>query len=83
MDQLNCDGGNTAQIAADMAQIESIGAKWVRIEASTTAESGFATSPACPKLPPLQGLRNLLRAVESDQARPLIDLLVDHYDSAA
>jgi hypothetical protein len=83
MDQLNCDSGNTAQIAADMAQLKSIGAKWVRIEASTTSESGLSTSPACPKLPPLQGLRNLLKGVESTQARPLIDLLVDHYDSAA
>jgi hypothetical protein len=66
-----------------MAQLKSIGAKWVRIEASTTAGSGLPTSPACPKLPPLQGLRNLLRGVESAQARPLIDLLVDHYHSAA
>jgi hypothetical protein len=83
MDQLNCDGGNIAQIAADMAQLKSIGAKWVRIEASMTAESGLLTSPACPKLPPLQGLRNLLKGIESAQARPLIVLLVDHYDSAA
>jgi hypothetical protein len=83
MDQLNCDSGNTAQIAADMAQLKSIGAKWVRIEASTTAESGLPTPPTCPKLPRFQGLRNLLRGVEGAQARPLIVLLVDHYDSAA
>jgi hypothetical protein len=83
MDQLNCDGGNTAQIAADMAQLKSIGAKWIRIEASTTADTGLSTSPACPKLPPLQGLRNMLKGVESAQAQPLIVLLVDHYDSAA
>jgi hypothetical protein len=82
MDQLNCDGGNTAQIAADMAQLKSIGAKWVRIEASMTAESGLSTPPACPKLPAMQGLRNMLRGVESAQARPLVLLLVDHYDSA-
>ena len=83
MDQLNCDGGNTAQITADMAQLKSIGAKWVRIEASTTAESGLLRSPACPKLAPLLGLRNLLKGVESAQARALIVLLVDQYDSAA
>lgn len=83
MDQLNCDGGNIAQIAADMAQLKSIGAKWVRIEASMTAESGLLTSPACPKLPPLQGLQNLLKGIGSAQARALIVLLVDHYDSAA
>jgi hypothetical protein len=70
MDQLNCDGGNTAQIAADMAQLKSIGAKWVRIEASTTAETGLSISPACPKLPPLQGLRNMLKGVESARRGP-------------
>jgi hypothetical protein len=64
MDLLNCDGGNTAQIATDMAQLKSIGAKWVRIEASTTAETGLPSSPTCPKLPALQGLRNMLKGVE-------------------
>jgi hypothetical protein len=83
MDLLNCDGGNTAQIATDMAQLKSIGAKWVRIEASTTAEIGLPSSPTCPKLPALQGLRNMLKGVESAQARPLIVLLVDQYDAAA
>jgi hypothetical protein len=83
MDLLNCDGGNTAQIATDMAQLKSIGAKWVRIEASTTAETGLPSSPTCPKLPALQGLRNMLKGVESAQARPLIVLLVDQYDAAA
>ena len=83
MDQLNCDGGNTAQIAADMAQLKSIGAKWIRIEAATTAETGLAKSPTCQRLPALQGLRNMLKGVESAKARPLIVLLVDQYDSAA
>jgi hypothetical protein len=83
MDQLNCDGGNIAQIAADLAQLKCIGAKWVRIEASITAESGLPASPDCPNLPPLQGLRNLRKEIESAQARPLIVLLVDHYDSPA
>ncbi|MBV8916741.1 glycosyl hydrolase [Bradyrhizobium sp.] len=83
MDQLNCDGGNTAQIAADMAHLKSIGVKWIRIEASTTAESGLLKSPACPKLAPFQGLRNMLKGIESAQAKPVIILLVDHYDSAA
>ncbi len=52
MDQLNCDGGNTAQIAADMAQLKSIGAKWVRIEASTTAKTGLSISTP-PRAPPI------------------------------
>lgn len=83
MDQLNCDGGNTAQIAADMAQLKSIGAKWVRIEASTTPETGLAKSSTCNRLAAFQGLRNMLKGVETAKARPLIVLLVDQYDSAA
>jgi hypothetical protein len=46
------DGGNTARVAAEMAQLKSIDAKWIRIEVSTTAESSLLKSPACPKLPP-------------------------------
>lgn len=80
MDQLNCDSGNLAQIAADMKEIASLHADWIRIDASMTAVTGLPKSPACPRQPEFRGLENMLDGIAKSGAQPLLNLLLNSYD---
>jgi hypothetical protein len=82
MDQLNCDGGNVSQIAADMREIRGLKVGWVRVETSMTEQSGQLKPPVCPALAEFQGLKNMLSEIKATGAQPLINILGYHYDSS-
>ena len=75
MNQLNCDSGNVKQIQADMQELTPLHLQWVRVEISMSSPSNLS----CPKLPPFQGLKNMLAGIHSAGAKPLVDILASQY----
>ena len=75
MNQLNCDSGNVKQIQADMEELTALHLQWVRVEVSMSSPSSLS----CPKLPPFQGLKNMLRGIRNTGAKPLVDILASQY----
>jgi hypothetical protein len=39
----------------------------------------FPSNLSCPKLPPFQGLKNMLAGIRSTGAKPLVDILAWQY----
>jgi hypothetical protein len=79
MNQLNCDSGNVKQIQADMKELAALHLQWVRVEVSMSSPSTLS----CPKLPPFQGLKNMLAGIRSTGAKPLVDILASEYSSGS
>lgn len=79
MNQLNCDGGNIKQIQADMKELTALHLQWIRVEVSMSSVS----QPSCPKLPPFQGLKNMLTGIHTTGAKPLVDILASEYPASA
>lgn len=75
MNQLNCDSGNVKQIQADMEELTALHLQWVRVEVSMISPSSLS----CPKLPPFQGLKNILAGIRNTGAKPLVDILASQY----
>jgi hypothetical protein len=54
-----------------MEELTALHLQWVRVEVSMSSPSSLS----CPKLPPFQGLKNMLAGIRNTGAKPLVDIL--------